>query len=95
MVLFLGSYGSENHHREGKDGLEEPGLDAAADATTDSLEAVRIIKLYEEIIETQNKRAIGYVGKYGAAAQKVQRSRTIFRKCRTKYILHIFHDRII
>ena len=34
------------------DDLKEPGLDATADAITDSLEAVRIIQRYEEIIKT-------------------------------------------
>ena len=61
--FFIGLYGRENHQREETDDLEEPGLDATADAITDPLEAVRIIKRYEETIQTQIKRAIGYAGK--------------------------------
>ena len=44
MIFFIGLYGRENHQREENDDLEEPGLDATADAITDPLEAVRITK---------------------------------------------------
>ena len=52
------------------DNIEEGGLDAKADTITDSLEADRIIKRYKEIVKTQNKRAINYVGKLGQLLQK-------------------------
>ena len=47
------------------DDLEEPDIDATADAITDPIDAVIIIKRYEEIIKIQNKRVIGYVEKQG------------------------------
>ena len=49
--------------------LEQKNLDATANSITDPLEAVRTIR-YEEIIKTQNKRAVGYVGKQGQPLKK-------------------------
>ena len=42
--------------------LEETDFDATTEAITDPKEAVRIMQRYEEIIKTQNRRVIGYVG---------------------------------
>ena len=47
------------------DDLEEPSLDATADAITEPLQAIRIVKRYKEITKTQNKRARNYVGMRG------------------------------
>ena len=44
---------------------KERGIDPAADAITDRLEAVRIVQSYKEVIKSQNKIMIVYVGKQG------------------------------
>ena len=54
--------------------LEERGLDTTADAITDPLETVRIIHCSEEIIKTQNKSVIGYVGKQGQLLKKFRKT---------------------
>ena len=54
------------------DDIEGAGLDATADTITDPLEADRIIKRYKEIIKTQNKRAINYVGKLEQLLKKLK-----------------------
>ena len=45
--------------------LRKPDLDTTGDAITEPTDAVRIMKRYEEIIKTQNKIVICYVGKQG------------------------------
>lgn len=45
--------------------LRKPYLGTTGDAITDPTDAVRIMKRYEEIIKTQNKIVIFYVGKQG------------------------------
>lgn len=45
--------------------LRKPDLDTTGDAITDPVDAVRIMKRYAEIIKTQNKIVICYVGKQG------------------------------
>lgn len=51
---------------------KEPGIDPAADAITDRLEAVRIVQRYKEVIKSQNKIMIGYVGKQGQLFKKLR-----------------------
>ena len=52
------------------DDLEDPDIDATADTIANPLEAIRVIQHYEKIMELQNKRAIGYVGKQGQLLEK-------------------------
>lgn len=60
------------------DDLEEPGLDETAYAIMHPLEAVRITNPYKETIKTQNKRAIGYVGKQGQLLKNFKETENVF-----------------
>ena len=77
------------------DNLEEPDIDATADTITYTLETIRIIQSYEEIMKTQNKRALGKQGqllkKFRETEQNVgqKKSKIYFKiglyKCLKKY----------
>lgn len=41
------------------------GLDEAVRNTKESEEAIEIIKIFEEILETQNRKIINIIGKQG------------------------------
>ena len=45
------------------DGVDEVGLNETANNVNNSQEAIIIIHLYDDIVKTQNKKAIGYIGK--------------------------------
>ena len=45
------------------DDVEEQGLQETTNNVNNSQEAILIINRYEDIIKTQNKKAIGYIGK--------------------------------
>ena len=47
------------------DDVEEQGVNRTANNVNNSSEAVLIIRCYKDIIKTQNKKAIGYIGKQG------------------------------
>ena len=47
------------------DNAEKQGLTETPNNVNNSQEAVKIINCYEDIIKTQNKKAIGYIGKQG------------------------------
>ena len=82
-MLFIGSHGSENHHREKthatlkelllnslreNDTVEE--LEFSITSIIDPKEAITIINHYEEIIKTQNKKAIGYAAIQGQMSKR-------------------------
>ena len=43
--------------------LKSKGLNETANNVNNTQEATKIIKQYENIVKTQNKEAIGYIGK--------------------------------
>ena len=45
------------------DKLEDPGLDEIGNGITDPAETITMIKRYEEMIKTQNKKVINFIGK--------------------------------
>ena len=45
------------------DDVEEQGLQETTNNVNNSQEAILMINRYEDIIKTQNKKAIGYIGK--------------------------------
>ena len=47
------------------DDVEEQRLNETANNINNSQEAIVLIRRYEEIIKTQNKKAIGYTAKQG------------------------------
>ena len=47
------------------DDVEEQRLNETANNINNSQEAIVLIRRYEEIIKTQNKKAIGYTAKRG------------------------------
>lgn len=57
------------------DSLEEPDINATADTIKDPLEAIRLIQSYEEIMKTQNKRTIEYLGKQRQLLKKLRETR--------------------
>ena len=58
------------------DDVEEQGVNKTANNVNNSSEAVLIIRCYKDIIKTQNKKAIGYIGKQGQLLKcsKIQNS---------------------
>ena len=46
------------------DNVEEPRVNETANETSNPQKALIIIHCYEDIIKTQNKKAIGYIGKH-------------------------------
>ena len=57
------------------DNLEEPDINATADTMKDPLEAIRLIQSYEEILKTQSKRTIEYLGKQRQLLKKLRETR--------------------
>ena len=57
---------------------EEPGLKETTNATSDPQEAILIICRYEDIIKTQNKKTIGYIGKQGQLLKKFKATGQFF-----------------
>lgn len=57
------------------DNLEEPDINATADTIKDPLEAIRLIQSYEEIMKTQTKRTIEYLGKQRQLLKKLRETR--------------------
>ena len=47
------------------DDVEEPDLSELTNKTNAPQEAILIIRCYENSIKTQNKKAMGYIGKQG------------------------------
>ena len=45
------------------DKLEGPGLDEIGNGITDSAGTITMINRYEEMIKTQNKKIISFIGK--------------------------------
>ena len=45
------------------DKLEDPGLDEIGNGTTDSAVTITMINRYKEMIKTQNKKVINFIGK--------------------------------
>ena len=52
------------------DNVEEQELNETANNVNNSQEAIVIIRHHEDIIKTQNKKAIGYIGKQGEVFKK-------------------------
>ena len=63
---------------EKNDGVEEQGLNETAKNVNNSQETIVIIRLYEEIIKTQIKKAIGYIGKQGEVLKKFKNTENFF-----------------
>ena len=66
------------------DNLEEPDINATADTIKDPLEAIRLIQSYEEIMKTQNKRTIEYLGKQRQLLKKLRETRQFIENVRQK-----------
>ena len=60
------------------DDEEEPSLKETTTATSDPQEAILIIHRYEDIIKTQNKKAISYTGKQGQLLEKFKAAGQFF-----------------
>ena len=62
------------------DDVEDQGLNETANNVNNTQEAITIIRRYEEIIKTQNEKAIGYTGKQGELLKKFKDTENIFDK---------------
>ena len=60
------------------DDVEEQGLNGTANNVNNSQEAILIIRHYEDVIRTQNKEAIGCIGKQGQFIRKFKDSEHFF-----------------
>ena len=60
------------------DDVEEQGLNETANNVNNSQEAIIIIRRYESIIKTQNKKAIGHIGKQGELLKKFKDTDNVF-----------------
>ena len=58
--------------------VEEQGLNKTGNNVNNSQEAIIIIRRYEDIIKTQNKKAIGYIGKQGQLLKKFKDTEHFF-----------------
>ena len=62
------------------DDVKEQGLNETVKNAKNSQEAIVIILCYKEIIKTQNKKAIGYIGKQGKLFKKFKHTKNFFDK---------------
>ena len=60
------------------DDAEEHGFSKTANNVNNSQEAIVIIRRYEEIIKTQNKKAIGHIGKQEELLKKFKKTENFF-----------------
>ena len=60
------------------DDAEEKWLNETANNVSNTQEAIVTISRYEEIIKTQNKKAIGYIGKQGKLLKRFQNTENVF-----------------
>ena len=60
------------------DDVEEQGLNETGNNVNNSQEAILIIHRYEDIIKTQNKKAIGYIGQQGQLLKKFKDTEHFF-----------------
>ena len=68
------------------DDVKEQGLNETVSSFNNSQEAVLIIHHYEDIIKTQNKKAIGYIGKQGKLFKKFKDTEHFYNKfCLTSF----------
>ena len=58
------------------DDIEEQGLNKTANSLNNFQEAIFIIRHYEDIIKTQNKKPIEYIGKQGQLFKKFKETET-------------------
>ena len=70
------------------DNVEEQELNETANNINNSQEAIVIICCYEDIIKTQDKKAIRYIGKHGELFKKFKDTENF--SCRSKQIKDIF-----
>ena len=60
------------------DDVEEQRLNETASNVNNSQEAIKIINQYKNIIKTQNKKAIAYIGKQGELLKKFKDTENFF-----------------
>ena len=60
------------------DDVEEQRLNETASNVNNSQEAIKIINCYKNIIKTQNKKAIAYIGKQGELLKKYKDTENFF-----------------
>ena len=58
--------------------VEEQGLNKTVNNVNNSQEAIVIIRRYEDIIKTQNKKAVGYIAKQGQLLKKFKDTQDFF-----------------
>ena len=66
------------HSLQENDDVEEQGLNETANDVNNSQEVIRITNRYEDIIKTQNEKAIGYVGKQGELLKEFKDTENFF-----------------
>ena len=66
-----------NSLKENND-VEEQGLNKTVNNVNNSQEAIVIIRRYEDIIKTQNKKAVGYIAKQGQLLKKFKDTQDFF-----------------
>ena len=59
--------------------VEEPELNETANNVNNSQEEIQLINRYEDIIKTQNKKAIKYIGKQGELLKKFKDIENFFK----------------
>ena len=67
------------------DDVEEQGLNKTANNVKNSQETIHIINRYEDIIKTQNKKAIGYISKQGKLFKKFKDTENVGQNRSTIY----------
>ena len=67
------------------DDVEEQGLNKTANNVNNSQETIHIINRYEDIIKTQNKKAIGYISKQGKLFKKFKDTENVGQNRSTIY----------
>ena len=60
------------------DYVEEQGLNETVNNVNNFREATKIINRYEDIIKTQIKKAVGYIGKQGELLKKFKDTENFF-----------------
>lgn len=72
-----------------KNKMEEQGLEEMANIIADPKEAIRMIKQYEQMIKTQNKKVINIFGRQGQLLKKFKDNKNLFKTtCQSKSTIY-------
>ena len=72
-----------------KNKMEEQGLEEMANIIADPKEAIRMIKHYEQMVKTQNKKVINIFGRQGQLLKKFKDNKNLFKTtCQSKSTIY-------